>query len=113
MVLMEMLDVPRVWHQLPILGLQADSPRPGDMSYLVRAFPLWRELVYPLHVLDPAQDKVSFLKFPGIDPLAVIAAQPLLVMDLLEEIDIINPLCALCVFIICAYSRGPILEFRG
>ena len=43
--LAKMLDVPGITHRNGILGLQADSARPGDSYYPIRAFPLRRQLV--------------------------------------------------------------------
>jgi hypothetical protein len=98
-VLAEVLDVPRVRHHFPVLGLQADYLWPGDLYYPVRAFPLWRELVYPFCLLNLAQYKISFFELPGADPPAMIAAKPLPVTsgshscpapDLLEKVGIVN-----------------------
>ena len=55
-VLSEVLDVPRVQHHFPILGLRADSSRPEDMSYPKRALPLGRDVVGSRGILDAAQD---------------------------------------------------------
>lgn len=38
-VLPEMLDIPRVLHGFPILGLQADRARPGNTYHPKRASP--------------------------------------------------------------------------
>ena len=43
--LMKMLNVPGVAHRNAIFGLKADSARPGDSYYAIRAFPLCRQLV--------------------------------------------------------------------
>jgi hypothetical protein len=43
--LTKMLNIPGVAHWNAILGLQADSARPGDSSHPIRAFPLRRQLV--------------------------------------------------------------------
>jgi hypothetical protein len=43
--LTKMLNVPGVIHWNTILGLQADSARPGDSFHPIRAFPLRRQLV--------------------------------------------------------------------
>ena len=43
--LTKMLNVPGVAHRNAIFGLKADSARPSDSFYPVRAFPLWRQLV--------------------------------------------------------------------
>ena len=43
--LMKMFDIPGVAHWNAIFGLQADSARPGDSYYPIRAFPLRRQLV--------------------------------------------------------------------
>jgi hypothetical protein len=79
------------------------------LRYLVRAFPLRREIVHPFSVLYLAQDKISRLNLLGPDPLTVIAVESLLITggshrypgtDFLEEVDVINPWRALSVFII-------------
>ena len=43
--LTKMLNVPGVAHRNAIFGLKADSARPGDSCYPIRAFPFWRQLV--------------------------------------------------------------------
>ena len=48
-------------------------------NYSVRAFPLRRQLVCTLGGLNAPKDKVAFLKTPGMNPMAVIATQGLLV----------------------------------
>ena len=62
-----------------ISGLQMDCARYGDSNYLVRAFPLWRQLVCTLGGLNAPKDKVAFLKTPGMNPVAVIVTQGLLI----------------------------------
>ena len=51
----------------------------SNLYYLVRAFPLWRQLVYTLGGLIVPKDKVVFLKTPGMNPAAVTATPGLLV----------------------------------
>ena len=75
----KMLDVPGVAHRGSIFGLQADCARPGDSYYPIRAFPLWRQLVGILGRLNVPKNKVAFLKAPGTNPAAMVAAQGLLV----------------------------------
>ena len=77
--LAKMLDVPGVAHWDIIFGLQADCARPGDSRYLIRAFPLWRQLVGILGLLNVPKNKVAFLKASGMDLAAMVAAQGLLV----------------------------------
>jgi hypothetical protein len=92
------------------------------LHYLKRAFPLRRQLVGSLPELDPAKNKVTFLKLPGKDVAAMIAAQTLLItrcayscpgMDFLKQIDIIMPSLLLISFIISLDPRRPVCEFRG
>ena len=73
-----MLDVPGIAHWNGIFGLQADYAGPGDSCYLIRAFPLWRQLVGILAQLNMPKNKVAFLKAPGMNLAAMIAAQGLL-----------------------------------
>ena len=75
----KMLDVPEVAHWDNIFGLQADCAGPGDSYYPIRAFPLWCQLVWILGGLDPPKKKVAFLKALGVNLVAMIAAQGLLI----------------------------------
>ena len=102
--LAEMLQIPGIEHPLPVLGLQADRAGYEDLCHLKRALPLRRELVHALQILDLAQHKISYLELPGTDVPAVIAAKCLLIAsgphncpatNLLEKVDIINPLSLL------------------
>ena len=77
--LAKMLDVPGVAHWDNIFGLQADCAGPGDSCYPIRAFPLWRQLVGILGRLNVTKNKVAFLKAPGMNLVAMVAAQGLLV----------------------------------
>ena len=77
--LAKMLDVPGVSHWNGIFGLPADCAGPGDSNYPIRAFPLWRQLVGILGQLNVPKNKVAFLKAPGMNLVAMIAAQGLLV----------------------------------
>ena len=74
-----MFDVPGVAHWDTIFGLLADCARPGDSYYPIRAFPLWRQLVGILGRLNAPKNKVAFLKAPGMNLAAMVAAQGLLV----------------------------------
>ena len=73
--LTKMFYVPGVAHRNAILGLQADSARPGDSYYPIRAFPLWRQLVGILGRLNAPKNKVTFLKASGTNLAAMIAAK--------------------------------------
>ena len=77
--LTKMLDIPGVAHWDAIFGLQADSARPGDSFHPVRAFPLRRQLVGILGELNAPKNKVAFLETSGINFVAMVAAQSLLV----------------------------------
>ena len=77
--LAEMLDVPGVAHWNGIFGLQPDCAGPGDSCYPIRAFPLWCQLVGILGRLNAPKNKVAFLKAPGMNLAAMVAAQGLLV----------------------------------
>ena len=82
--LAKMLDVPGVAHWNGIFGLQADCARPGDPCYLIRAFPLWHQLVGILGQLNTPKNKVAFLKASGVNLAAMVVAQGLLVVTALE-----------------------------
>ena len=77
--LAKMFDVPGVAHQNSIFGLQADCAGPGDSYYPIRAFPLRRQLVGILSLLNAPKNKVAFLKASGMNLVAMVAAQGLLV----------------------------------
>ena len=77
--LMKMLNVPGVAHRNAIFGLKADSARPSDSFYPIRAFPLWRQLVGILGRLNGLKNKVAFIKASGMNLAAMVAAQGLLV----------------------------------
>ena len=77
--LTKMLNVPGVAHRNAIFGLKADSAGLGDSCYPIRAFPLWRQLVGILGQLNVPKNKVAFLKAPGMNLAAMVAAQGLLV----------------------------------
>ena len=74
-----MLDVPGVARRNNIFGLQADCARPGDSYYPIRAFPLRCKLVGILGRLNAPKNKVAFLKASGMNLVAMVAAQGLLV----------------------------------
>jgi hypothetical protein len=78
--LTKMFDIPGVAHWNAIFGLQADSARPGDSCYPVRAFPLRRQLVGILGRLNALKNKVAFLKASGVSFVAMVVAQSLLVV---------------------------------
>ena len=91
-----------------------DCARSGDSYYPVRAFAFWRQLVGTLGGLNMPKDKVAFLKAPGMNPAAMIAAECLLVACsthndpetiFLEEHDIIMTKLLVLYFIIGKYSR--------
>ena len=75
-----MLDVPGINHWDSISGLQVDCAGPGDSHYTIRAFPLWGQLVGILGRLNVPKNKVAFLKTPGMNLAAMVAAQSLLVV---------------------------------
>ena len=77
--LTKMLNVPGVAHRKAIFGLKADSARPSDSFHPVRAFPLRRQLVGILGGLNAPKNKVAFLETSGINSMAMVAAQSLLV----------------------------------
>ena len=77
--LAKMFDVPGVAHRNTIFGLQADCAGPVDSYYSIRAFPLWRQLVGILGRLNVPKNKVAFLKASGMNLVAMVAAQSLLV----------------------------------
>ena len=77
--LAKMLDVPGIAHSNGIFGLQLDCVGPGDSYLLIRAFPLRRQLVGILGPLNAPKNKVAFLKAPGMNLAAMVAAQGLLV----------------------------------
>jgi hypothetical protein len=77
--LTKMFNIPGVAHWNAILGLQADSARPGDSFHPIRAFPLRRQLVRILGRLNATKNKVAFLETSGVNLAAMIAAQSLLV----------------------------------
>ena len=77
--LAKMFDVPGVAHWNTIFGLQADCAGPGDSYYPIRVFPLRHQLVGILGRLNTPKNKVAFLKAPGLNLAAMVAAQGLLV----------------------------------
>src|SRR4051812_11196162 len=74
-----MLDVSGVARRNGIFGLQADCTGPGDSYYLIRAFPLRRQLVGILGRLNAPKNKVAFLKASGMNLAAMVATHGLLV----------------------------------
>ena len=109
-----MLDVTRITHWDSIFGLQADCARPGDLYYPIRAFPLRRQLVGILGRLNAPKNKVAFLKAPGMNLAAMVAAQGLLVACcshsrpktiFLKERCVILPQLLLLKLIISEHSR--------
>ena len=91
-----------------------DYARSGDSYYPVRAFPLWCQLVCTLGRLHAPKDKVAFLKTPGMNPVAVIAMQGLLVACntrsspetvLLEKHSVVTPVLILRYFIVGKDTR--------
>ena len=109
-----MLDVLGVAHWNGIFGLQADCTGPGDSYYPIRAFPLWRQLVGILGRLNMPKNKVAFLKASGMNLVATVAAQGLLVACcshshpktiFLEERRVILPQSLLLKLIISEHSR--------
>ena len=112
--LAKMFDVPGVAHWNTIFGLQADCAGPGDSYYPIRAFPLRRQLVGILGRLNMLKNKVAFLKAPGMNLAAMVAAQGLLVACcshsrpktfFLNERRIILPQLLLLKLIISEHSR--------
>ena len=112
--LAKMLNVPGVTHRNSIFGLQEDGAGPGDSYYPIRAFPLWRQLVGILGRLNASKDKVAFLKAPGMNLAAMVAAQGLLVACcsysrpktiFLKEHCVILPQLLLLKFVIREHSR--------
>ena len=112
--LTKMLNVPGVAHRNAIFGLKADSARPSDSFHPVRSFPLWRQLVGILGGLNAAKNKVAFLKTSGINFVAMVAAQSLLVSSssysslktvLLKEQCVILSQLLLLKLIISEHSR--------
>ena len=90
-----------------------DCARSGDSYYLVRAFPLRRQLVCTLGGLNAPKDKVAFLKTPGMNPTVVIATQGLLVACstrsspetvLLEKHNIVTTVLIMRYFIVGKHS---------
>ena len=77
--LAKMFNVPGVAHWNSIFGLQADCAGPGDSYYPIRALPLRRQLVGILGRLNALKNKVTFLKASGMNLVAMVAAQGLLV----------------------------------
>src|SRR6187399_3092416 len=120
--LAKMLDVPGITHRNGILGLQADSARPGDSYYPIRAFPLRRQLVRIPGRLNAPENKVAFLKASGTDLAAMVATQGLLVACcshsrpktiFLTEHCVVLAQLLLLKLIISEHSRRPVYEFRG
>ena len=109
-----MFDVLGVTHWDTIFGLQPDYAGPGDSYYLIRAFPLQRQLVGILGRLNALKNKVTFLKASGMNLAAMIAAQGLLVgcsshsrpkTIFLKERRVILPQLLLLKLIISEHSR--------
>ena len=112
--LAKMFNVPGVAHWNSIFVLQADCTGPGDSYYLVRAFPLWCQLVRILGGLNSPKNKVAFLKASGMNLAAMVAAQGLLVACcshsrpktiFLKEHCVILPQLLLFKLIISEHSR--------
>ena len=112
--LAEMLNVPGVAHRNAIFGLKADSAGPSDSFHPIRAFPLWRQLVGILGLLNMPKNKVAFLKASGMNLAAMVAAQGLLVARcshsrpetiFLKERCVILPQSLLLKLIISEHSR--------
>src|SRR6266566_4954039 len=112
--LAKVLDIPGIAHRQAIFGLQADSARPGDSYYPIRAFPLRRQLVGILGRLNAPKNKVAFLKTPSMNFAAMIAAQSLLIASgshsgletvLLKEQRIVLTQLFLLELIISEHSR--------
>ena len=109
-----MFDVPGVAHYNSIFGLQADCARPGESYYPIRAFPLWRQLVGIHGRLNAPKNKVAFLKASGMNLVAMVAAQGLLVarcshsrpkMIFVEDRCVILPQLLLLKLVISEHSR--------
>ena len=120
--LTKMLNVPGVAHRNAIFGLKADSARPSDSFHPIRAFPLWRQLVGILGGLNAPKNKVAFLEASGINFVAMVATQSLLVSSssysslktiFLKEQRVILPQLLLLKLIISEHSRRSVYEFRG
>ena len=112
--LTKMFNVPGVAHWNAIFSIQAGCTGPGDSYYPIRAFPLWRQLVGILGRLNAPKNKVAFLKAPGMNLAAMVAAQGLLVaccshshpkMIFLEERCVILPQFLLLKLVIGEPSR--------
>ena len=112
--LAKMFNVPGVAHLNSIFGLQVDYARPRDSYYPIRAFPLRHQLVGILGRLNAPKNKVAFLKASGINPVAMVAAQGLLVACcshsspktiFLEECCVILPQLLLLKLVISEHSR--------
>ena len=96
------------------MGLQADCTGPGDSCYPIKAFPLSCQLVGILGRLNVPKNKVAFLKAPGMNLAAMVAAQGLLVAGcsqscpktiFLKERGIVMPQLLLRYFVVGKYSR--------
>ena len=112
--LTKVFDIPGIAHWNAIFGLQADCARPGDSYYPIRAFPLRHQLVRILGRLNAPKNKVAFLKTPGVNLVAMIAAQSLLIASgshsspktvLLKEQRVVLPQLFLLKLIISEHSR--------
>ena len=117
-----MLNVPGVTHRNSIFGLQADCAGPGDSYYPIRAFPLLRQLVGIFGLLNVPKNKVAFLKASGMNLVAMVAAQGLLVARcshsrpktiFLEERCIILPQLLLLKLIISEPRGDPYVSSVG
>ena len=112
--LTKVFDIPGIAHWNAIFRLQADCAGPGDPYYPIRAFPLRRQLVGILGRLNAPKNKVAFLKTPGTNLAAMVAAQSLLVACsshsspktvFLKEHSVILPQLLLLELIISEHSR--------
>ena len=112
--LVQKVVVPGIAHRNAIFGLKADSARPSDSFHPVRAFPLRRQLVGILGGLNTPKNKVAFLETSGINFVAMVAAQSLLVassshsslkMVFLKEQRVILSQLLLLKLIISEHSR--------
>ena len=112
--LAKMFDVPGVAHWNTIFGLQADCARPGDSYYPIRAFPLRRQLVGILGRLNAPKNRVALLKASGMNLVAMVGAQGLLVTCcshsrpktiFLKEHCVILPQLLLLKLVISEHSR--------
>ena len=112
--LTKMPDVPGVSHWDGIFGLQVDCAGPGDSYYPIRVFPLRHQLVGILGGLNAPKNKVAFLEASGINFVAMVAAQSLLVSSssysglktvLLKEQRVILSQLLLLKLIISEHSR--------